>query len=82
MSKKYNKEDIAAVYKTHFAEQSLIVMGMDKEQRSGYTETALVKIKDRILNKIDIENWILSVTRFHDLFIYENLDQPVVVGSC
>jgi amino acid adenylation domain-containing protein len=78
-NKKYSKEDIAAVFKTHYAEQSLIVMGMDKELRSGYTETALVKIKDRILNKTDIENWILSIPRFRDLFIYENLDQPVRV---
>lgn len=78
-NKKYSKEDIAYVYKTHFAEQSLIVMEMDKDQGSEYTETALVKIQDRFLNKTDIENWILSITRFRDVFIYENLDQPVRV---
>jgi len=79
MSKKYNKEDLAAVFKTHFAEQSLIVLEMDKESDSSYTETALVRIHDRVLSNTDIENWILSVTRFRDVFIYEKLDQSVRV---
>lgn len=76
MSKKYNNEDISAVLKTHFAEQGLIVMGMDS-QSSEYTETALVEIKDRFLTKNDIENWILSIPRFRDLFIYEKIEQPL-----
>jgi amino acid adenylation domain-containing protein len=78
-NKKYSKEDIAFVYKTHFAEQSLIVMEIDKDQGSEYTETALVKIQDSILQKTDIENWVLSIARFRDVFIYEKLDQPVRV---
>ena len=79
MRNKYNKEDIAAVFKTHFAEQSLIVMDMDKVQNSEYIETALVKIQDRILQKNDIENWVQSIPRFRDVFIYEKLEEPVRV---
>ena len=80
MSKKYNKEDIESIFKTHFAEQSLIVRKMDFQDGDDYIETALIKIdQHKSLNKEDIENWILSVPRFRDLFIYEKLDQPVRV---
>lgn len=80
MSKKYNKEDIESVFKTHFAEQSLIVRKLDFQDSDDYIETALIKINQHeSLNKDDIKNWILSVPRFRDLFIYEKLDQPVRV---
>lgn len=76
MNKKYNKEDIASVFKTHFAEQSLIVMEMD-HQHTDYIETALIKIEQRFLTKNDIEKWMLSIPRFRDLFIYEKIEQPL-----
>ena len=77
MNKKYNKEDIESVFKTHFAEQSLIVMEMDHQQATEYIETALIKIEHRFLTKNDIEKWILSIPRFRDLFIYEKIEQPL-----
>ena len=57
MSKGFKKEDIESVFKTHFGEQSLIVMEMDKENGTYYTETAILKIHDRFLTIEDIENW-------------------------
>ena len=79
MSKGYKKEDIESVFKTHFGEQSLIVMEIDKDKDSYYTETAIIKIHDRVLSQEDIENWINSVPRFRDVFIYEKIEQPVRV---
>jgi amino acid adenylation domain-containing protein len=79
MSKAFKKEDIESVFKTHFGEQSLIVMEMDKENGTYYTETAILKIHDRFLSIEDIENWIYSVPRFRDVFIYEKIEQPVRV---
>lgn len=77
MSKKYNKEDIESVFKTHFAEQSLIVMEMDRNNNSEYIETALLKIEKNFLSENDIEKWVKSVPRFRDLYIYEKLDLPL-----
>jgi len=79
MSKGYKREDIESVFKTHFGEQGLIVMGIDKENNSNYTETAIIRIHDRVLSNEDIERWIHSIPRFRDVFIYEKTDQPVRV---
>ena len=79
MSKGYKKEDIESVFKTHFGEQSLIVMEIDKKNDSYYIETAVIKIHDRVLSLQEIENWIQTVPRFRDVFIYEKIDQPVRV---
>jgi tyrocidine synthetase-3 len=77
MSKGYKKDDIESVYKTHFGEQSLIVLEFDKETNSNYTETAIIKIHDRVLCVEEIDQWIQSVPRFRDVFIYEKIDQPL-----
>jgi amino acid adenylation domain-containing protein len=79
MSRGYTKEDIEGVYKTHFGEQSLIVLEIDRERNSNYTETAIIKIHDQELTPELIENWIQSVPRFRDVFIYEKVEQPVRV---
>ena len=79
MSNVYKKEDIESVFKTHFGEQSLIVLEIDQENNSNYTETAIIKIHDRELTYAYVESWINSIPRFRDVFIYEKIDQPVRV---
>ncbi len=79
-NKKYSKEDIEAVFHTHFGEQSLIVLEMNKECSTQYTETALIKVpesKHFILK--EIETWIASIPRFRDIFIYEKVEKPLRV---
>lgn len=61
MNKKYNKEDIASVFKTHFAKQSLIVMEMDHQQAAECIETLLTNIEYEFLNKDQTENRVLSI---------------------
>ena len=77
IKKKYTKEDIESVYKTHFGEQSLIVLEMDRENNANYTETAIIRLHQQQISKDDIEKWVLSVPRFRDVFIYEKTDSPL-----
>ena len=48
------------------------VYGRDKND-SYYIETAVIKIHDRVLSLQEIENWIQTVPRFRDVFIYEKI---------
>ena len=73
MGRGYAKEDIETVFKTHFGEQSLIVLEIDKENSHYYIESAIIKISDRFLSKKDIENWVDNVPRFRDVFIHEKI---------
>lgn len=77
MSRGYAKEDIEAVFKTHFGEQSLIVLEIDKENSHYYIETAIIRISERFLSKRDLENWVDGVPRFRDVFIHEKIEYPV-----
>lgn len=79
MNIEYKKEDIESVFKTHFGEQSLIVLEIDTENNSYYTETAIIKIHDRELTYAYVKSWINSIPRFRDVFVYEKIDQPVRV---
>jgi len=79
MGRGYAKEDIETVFKTHFGEQSLIVLEIDKENSHYYIESAIIKISDRFLSKKEIENWVDNVPRFRDVFIHEKIDNPVRV---
>ena len=79
MQKRYSKEDIDSVFKTHFGEQSLIVMELDKNNYSYYVETALIKIQDRKITKNELSDWISTIPRFREVFIYEKIEQPLRV---
>jgi amino acid adenylation domain-containing protein len=79
MQKRYSKEDIDSVFKTHFGEQSLIVMELDKNNYSYYVETALIKIQDRKITENELSDWISTIPRFREVFIYEKIEQPLRV---
>ena len=72
---KFSKEDIEKVYRTSPMEESLLVFQAEGDT-SKYIEYAVVKVPKKSINEIEIRQWIDSISRFRDAYIYEN-DTPI-----
>jgi amino acid adenylation domain-containing protein len=75
----FTKSDIESVYKTHFAEQSLIVLQTDEAHRNCYTETAILCLPKHRLTPSNIHEWARGIDRFRDVYIYQKTETPLRV---
>lgn len=67
---KFAKDDIQQAYRTTPIEESLLVFQTEKDT-SRYIEYAILELRDERLNQEAINNWIDSIERFKDCYIYE-----------
>ncbi len=67
---KFAKDDIQQAYRTTPIEESLLVFQTEKDT-SRYIEYAILELRDGRLNQEAIHNWIDSIERFKDCYIYE-----------
>ena len=67
---KFQKEDISKAFKTTPFEDSLLVFQAEKNAKD-YIEFALLSLPSNQLNEQDICQWIDSIDRFKDCYLYE-----------